>query len=85
MKRPAALAALWAIRWYQRYVSPGIGPACRFQPTCSAYTYDAIERYGVLRGVAMGAWRILRCNPLNDGGFDPVPDRKTATEGPSSA
>jgi putative membrane protein insertion efficiency factor len=81
MKRPA----LWAIRWYQRYISPGLGPACRFQPTCSEYAYDAIERYGVLRGIGMGAWRIARCNPLNDGGFDPVPDRRPQSEGPSNA
>lgn len=76
--------ALASIRWYQRNVSPGIGPACRFQPTCSHYTYEAIERYGALRGAAMGAWRVLRCNPLNDGGFDPVPERHSP-EGTSRA
>ncbi len=78
-------AALGAIRWYQRHVSPGVGPACRFQPTCSHYAYEAIEQYGALRGTAMGAWRILRCNPLNDGGYDPVPERRRSPEGTSRA
>ncbi len=68
--------ALAAIRFYQRRLSPGAPPACRFQPTCSCYAYDAIEQYGAVRGVAMAAWRLLRCNPLNDGGFDPVPERR---------
>jgi putative membrane protein insertion efficiency factor len=67
--------ALGAIRFYQRRVSPAAPPACRFQPTCSHYAYDAIDSYGLLRGGIMAAWRILRCNPLNDGGLDPVPDR----------
>lgn len=68
--------ALAAIRLYQRRISSGGRPACRFQPTCSHYTYEAIETFGVLRGALMGVWRVLRCNPLNDGGFDPVPERR---------
>jgi putative membrane protein insertion efficiency factor len=75
MKRPA----LALIRWYQRRISGGLPPSCRFQPTCSQYAYDAIEAYGVVRGGAMAAWRILRCNPLNDGGFDPVQPRRPRT------
>ena len=67
--------ALSAIRFYQRRVSPAAPPACRFQPTCSHYAYESIETFGFFRGAAMAAWRILRCNPLNDGGFDPVPER----------
>lgn len=78
-------AALYLIKTYQRRISPGMAPSCRFQPTCSHYTYGAIEEYGVLRGIAMGAWRIVRCNPLNDGGFDPVPERRAAGEGSSQA
>jgi putative membrane protein insertion efficiency factor len=66
--------ALALIRWYQRNVSPSLGPTCRFLPTCSHYAYEAIETRGVIRGAIMGAWRILRCNPLNDGGYDPVPE-----------
>ena len=77
--------ALAAIRFYQRHISPGISPACRFQPTCSHYAYDAVDTYGAARGTVMAAWRILRCNPLNDGGFDPVPERRQRSEGPSRA
>ena len=76
--------ALAAIRFYQRHLSPGGPPACRFQPTCSHYAYDAIEECGVVRGGAMAAWRLLRCNPLNDGGFDPVPERRPQHRGHSS-
>jgi len=71
VKRPL----LAVIRFYQRRISPAAPPACRFQPTCSEYACEAIETFGALRGAAMAAWRILRCNPLNDGGLDPVPDR----------
>jgi len=60
------------IRFYQRAVSPSLPPSCRFYPTCSHYAYEAIETRGLVRGVAMAAWRLLRCNPLNDGGYDPV-------------
>ncbi|MEX0750508.1 MAG: membrane protein insertion efficiency factor YidD [Dehalococcoidia bacterium] len=67
--------ALTAIRFYQRRISPGMSPSCRFQPTCSHYACEAIETFGAVRGSGMAAWRILRCNPLNDGGFDPVPER----------
>ena len=63
---------LACIRFYQSRVSGGLPPSCRFQPTCSQYAYDAIDGRGVVRGSFMAIWRILRCNPLNDGGFDPV-------------
>jgi putative membrane protein insertion efficiency factor len=75
--------ALAAIRFYQRRISAGAPPACRFQPTCSQYAYDAIETYGLVRGALMAIWRILRCNPLNDGGFDPVPERRHEHHGHS--
>ncbi len=61
------------IRFYQRYISPGLPPSCRFYPTCSHYTYEAVERYGVVRGGWLGVKRILRCQPWNPGGYDPVP------------
>ena len=64
---------LWLIRGYQRRVSPMLPSACRFVPSCSDYGYQAIEKYGILRGGAMAAWRVVRCNPLCKGGYDPVP------------
>lgn len=68
--------ALGAIRFYQRRISPLLPPSCRFYPTCSQYTYEAIQIYGVLRGSWLGLRRIVRCNPLNPGGFDPVPQKR---------
>ena len=65
---------LRAIRWYQRHLSGRKrSPCCRFTPTCSAYAYEAIERWGAWRGGWMALKRILRCNPLCKGGYDPVP------------
>lgn len=76
MKRvPLAL-----IRFYQKAISPGLPASCRFEPTCSHYAYDAIEHYGTLRGTAMAIWRLLRCNPLNDGGYDPAVQDPAASE-----
>ena len=61
------------IRLYQLVVSPLYGPTCRFYPSCSQYALVAVERHGVLRGSALAAWRVLRCNPWNMGGVDDVP------------
>ena len=62
-----------AIRGYQRYISPVIQAKCAYTPTCSQYAIDAISEWGVVRGIGMGVWRILRCNPFSKGGYDPVP------------
>ncbi len=67
---------LKAIRFYRRKISPLFPPMCRYYPTCSTYVYEAIERYGALRGVLLGIRRLLRCNILFPGGVDPVPDLK---------
>ena len=61
------------IRLYQRWISPLFPNTCRYHPSCSQYTYEAIERYGLLKGSLLGMWRILRCNPYSKGGFDYVP------------
>lgn len=70
---PLALLLRALITLYQWTIRPVIGPHCRFHPSCSSYASEAIARHGALRGGLMGAGRILRCNPWNDGGYDPVP------------
>jgi uncharacterized protein len=65
-------AGMALIKGYKRFVSPMLPPACRFTPSCSIYTLQAIEKYGLLKGILMGTWRILRCHPFSKGGFDPV-------------
>ena len=60
------------IKAYRRFVSPMLPPTCRFTPSCSLYTLQAVERYGLIRGSFMGAWRVLRCHPFSKGGVDPV-------------
>jgi len=63
---------VFLIKTYQRAISPMFPPSCRFYPTCSEYSVQAITKYGVLKGSAKSVWRILRCNPFNKGGYDPV-------------
>nr|WP_206064230.1 membrane protein insertion efficiency factor YidD [Oleiagrimonas sp. C23AA] len=62
---------------YKRLISPLLGQRCRFHPTCSAYARVAVVRFGPLRGAILAAWRLMRCQPLCDGGIDPVPDTFT--------
>jgi uncharacterized protein len=64
------------IEVYRRVISPGLPRRCRYEPTCSRYAVEAIRRYGILRGAVLAAWRLLRCNPLSHGGFDPVEDQR---------
>ena len=64
---------LLPLRFYKRFVSPLLPPMCRFDPTCSIYMMQAIEKHGTLRGVWLGVRRLSRCHPFNPGGWDPVP------------
>jgi len=68
--------ALRLIRFYQRRISPMLPPSCRYYPSCSQYTYEAIQIYGFWRGSWLGSKRIARCNPFTPGGYDPVPPKR---------
>ncbi len=75
------LPALLAIRFYQACISPVLPLACRFQPSCSAYAYEAIEKLGIWRGARLALARLLRCHPWGNFGYDPVPEKKEMREG----
>lgn len=76
MKNFPKKVALVLIRFYQRGISPMLGGNCRFTPTCSQYTYEAIQIHGFLKGTFLGVKRILKCNPFHSIGYDPVPEKK---------
>ena len=67
---------MWVIRAYQLVLSPWLGGACRFYPSCSCYAHKAIERHGAVRGAWLAVRRLLRCHPFHRGGYDPVPDKR---------
>jgi putative membrane protein insertion efficiency factor len=67
------------LRFYKGAISPFLPVACRFVPSCSEYTAEAVAKHGLLHGTALGLWRLLRCNPFARGGYDPVPGKKSAT------
>ncbi len=64
------------IKLYQKLVSPMFGARCKYYPSCSEYAVQAIRKFGILRGLVLAGWRLLRCNPLSHGGFDPVEDQR---------
>jgi putative membrane protein insertion efficiency factor len=70
------------LRAYKRLLSPLLPPACRFEPTCSVYAIEAIERFGAFRGAGLAARRVSRCHPFHPGGFDPVPELPKPRGGP---
>lgn len=85
MKQIPRTVALLLLRTYKWAISPMFLPACRYVPTCSEYAMEAVDRYGVIRGSMIAAWRVLRCHPFAKGGVDPVvpleainPDRSAA-------
>jgi putative membrane protein insertion efficiency factor len=63
------------LKLYKRSISPFLPASCRYVPTCSEYAAEAVARHGILRGVALATWRLLRCNPFVHGGYDPVPQK----------
>ncbi len=73
MRWPSRLASA-SLRVYKRWLSPLLPRACRFEPTCSVYAREAIERYGLTRGIALAVRRLARCHPFHRGGLDPVPE-----------
>lgn len=73
---PMRSLVVWPIRAYQKLISPGLPRCCKYYPSCSQYAIDAVTEFGILRGSLLAAWRLLRCNPLSYGGYDPVQRQK---------
>jgi uncharacterized protein len=84
MKRLSREIVVAPILLYQRVLSPLLGPRCRYAPSCSDYAVQAVRDYGILRGLVLAGWRLLRCNPLSPGGFDPVREQRLF-RGPAGA
>lgn len=72
----ASLPLLLPVHLYRKLISPFIAPRCRYYPSCSTYAVDALKAYGPIRGSILATWRLVRCNPFSDGGFDYVEDQK---------
>lgn len=75
MTKIAKKIIIGLIRGYQLFISPMKPPSCRFSPTCSAYSIEAIEKHGILKGTYLALKRILKCHPFHEGGYDPVPEK----------
>ena len=85
LHRAAVAGLVGLVRLYQLTVSPLLGPCCRYAPSCSAYAVEALRVHGVWRGLALAAWRVLRCHPLAEGGYDPVPPPRADDEATRSS
>ena len=75
--------AVAPIALYQRVISPAFPRRCKYEPTCSAYASQAIRQYGILRGLVLAGWRLLRCNPFSHGGYDPVSAQRVFSKRPA--
>ena len=73
IRKLVLLFTLKSIRFYQYAISPHFPPCCRYVPTCSAYAYQAVQKYGICRGLYLALRRLLRCHPFHPGGYDPLP------------
>ncbi|MBR3968755.1 MAG: membrane protein insertion efficiency factor YidD [Clostridia bacterium] len=76
IRNPLSRFIIWLIKFYKQHVSPHKIPCCRFTPSCSAYAIEAITVHGAFKGLILSIYRVLRCNPLCKGGYDPVPPKK---------
>ncbi len=83
LSRLARAVLLALLRAYRTFLSPLLAPACRFEPTCSAYAEEAVRRFGVLKGSRLAVGRILRCHPFSAAGIDPVPTSSSAEPTPA--
>jgi uncharacterized protein len=79
----ARTVVLLPIRGYQRLISPMLGQHCKYYPSCSEYAVQAIRRFGILRGLVLAGWRLLRCNPWSRGGYDPVEEQRLFRTSPA--
>jgi putative membrane protein insertion efficiency factor len=82
ISRVARTVAVAPVVVYQRLVSPALGRRCKYEPTCSRYAVQAVGEYGILRGLVLAAWRLLRCNPWSHGGYDPVEAQRLFVDDP---
>ena len=80
---PVRWIVLGPIEAYRRVISPIMPARCKYEPSCSAYASQAVRRYGILRGLILAGWRLLRCNPWSHGGYDPVEDQRLFRAGRS--
>jgi len=83
--KPLELSGLWLIAFYKTCISPWLPPACRFHPSCSVYSFEAIKQLGLAKGLALTLFRLVRCQPFCKGGFDPVPPGPGIDEEPPTA
>jgi uncharacterized protein len=80
--RPVVRIVQAPIVLYQRLISPALPRRCKYEPTCSSYAVQALQEFGILRGLVLAAWRLLRCNPFSHGGYDPVQAQRVFRSGP---